>query len=76
MGSDERPVSVTLLRVWGRYEIRDRHGDHGMDASCNTGTLTRGGWGSVTEMAFQITGDCQVGTEPSTWGKVKSLYGE
>jgi len=47
-----------------------------MDALCNTGMLTRGGWGSVTELAFQITGDCQVGTEPSSWGKIKSLYGE
>ena len=47
-----------------------------MDASCNTGTLTRGGWGSITEMAFQITGECQVATEPSTWGKIKSLYQE
>lgn len=45
-----------------------------MDDGCNTGTLTRGGWGSVTEMAFQITGDCQVATQESTWGKIKSLY--
>lgn len=45
-----------------------------MDASCNTGTLTRGGWGSITEMAFQITGECQVATQPSTWGKIKSLF--
>lgn len=47
-----------------------------MDQNCNTGTLARGGWGSVTEMAFQITGDCQVGTQPSTWGQIKALYGE
>jgi hypothetical protein len=47
-----------------------------MDDGCNTGTLSRGGWGSITEMAFQITGQCQVATEPSTWGKVKALYTE
>lgn len=47
-----------------------------MDASCNTGTLTRGGWGSVTQMAFQITPPCLVPTEDSTWGRVKSLYEE
>jgi hypothetical protein len=45
-----------------------------MDDGCNLGTLTRGGWGSVTEMAFQITGECQVATQESTWGKIKSLY--
>lgn len=46
-----------------------------MDASCSTGSITRGGWGSVTQMAFQIT-DCQVATRRSTWGEIKSLYSE
>jgi hypothetical protein len=46
-----------------------------MDSSCNTGTLTRGGWGSVTQLAFQLT-ECQVPIQPSTWGQIKSLYGE
>ena len=45
-----------------------------MDDGCSTGTLTRGGWGSVTEIALQIGGECDVATQPSTWGKIKSLY--
>jgi hypothetical protein len=37
---------------------------------------SRGGWGSVTEIAIRIKGECGIAVEPSTWGKVKSLYGE
>jgi hypothetical protein len=47
-----------------------------MDQNCSTGALTRGGWGSVTEMTFRITGDCQVPNQSSTWGNIKALYGE
>lgn len=45
-----------------------------MDSSCQTGTRTRGGWGSVTEIALRILGNCTVPTEDSTWGAVKALY--
>ena len=45
-----------------------------LDDSCQTGTLARGGWGSVTEIALRILGTCTVATEESTWGAVKALY--
>lgn len=45
-----------------------------MDASCQTGSRTRGGWGSVTEIAIRILGDCTVPAQDSTWGAVKALY--
>ena len=45
-----------------------------VDDSCQTGTLSRGGWGSVTEIALRILGTCTVATEESTWGAVKALY--
>jgi hypothetical protein len=45
-----------------------------MDSSCQTGTRTRGGWGSVTEIALRIRGNCTVPTQESTWGSVKALY--
>ena len=45
-----------------------------MDNYCQLGTRTRGGWGSVTEIALRILGDCTVPTQDSTWGAVKALY--
>jgi hypothetical protein len=45
-----------------------------MDSSCQTGTRARGGWGSVTEIALRIRGDCTVPTQDTTWGAVKALY--
>jgi hypothetical protein len=45
-----------------------------LDENCNENVWTRGGWGSVTELALLISGDCNVATQPSTWGKIKSLY--
>ena len=47
-----------------------------MDENCQAGTPTRGGWGSVTEIALRILGNCTVGAEATTWGAVKSLYQE
>jgi hypothetical protein len=47
-----------------------------LDEYCNTGTWSRGGWGSATEIAIRIKGECGIAAQPSTWGKVKSLYGE
>lgn len=47
-----------------------------LDEYCNTGMWSRGGWGSVTEVAIRIKGECGIAVEPSTWGRVKSLYGE
>jgi hypothetical protein len=47
-----------------------------LDEYCNTGVWSRGGWGSVTEIAIRIKGECGIAVQPSTWGKVKSLYGE
>ena len=45
-----------------------------LDENCSDGVWTRGGWGSVTEIALMISGNCEVATQPSTWGKIKSLY--
>lgn len=45
-----------------------------MDDMCQLGTRTRGGWGSVTEIALRILGNCTVGTQETTWGSVKALY--
>ncbi len=45
-----------------------------MDDTCVTGTRTRGGWGSVTEIALRILGNCTVATQETTWGAVKALY--
>lgn len=45
-----------------------------MDDTCVTGTRTRGGWGSVTEIALRILGNCTVPTQDTTWGAVKALY--
>ena len=47
-----------------------------LDEDCNTGTWSRGGWGSATQIAIRIKGSCTVAAESSTWGRVKSLYGE
>ena len=47
-----------------------------MDDSCQIGSRTRGGWGSVTEIALRILGSCTVPTQDSTWGGIKALYGE
>jgi hypothetical protein len=47
-----------------------------VDEFCNSGVWSRGGWGSVTEIALRILGDCDVATQESTWGKIKSLYSE
>lgn len=45
-----------------------------MNSSCQENVLTNGGWGSVTQIAMQITGSCIVGTEETNWGAVKALY--
>lgn len=45
-----------------------------MDSSCQEGTRTRGGWGSVREIALRLLGNCTVPTQESTWGAVKALY--
>jgi hypothetical protein len=47
-----------------------------LDENCNEGTWVRGGWGSVTEITILIRGDCDVAAEPSSWGRIKSLYAE
>jgi len=47
-----------------------------MDDSCQIGARTRGGWGSVTQIALRILGNCTVPTQDSTWGGIKALYGE
>lgn len=44
-----------------------------LDNVCSPG-VNRGGWGSVTEIALQIYGQCTVPTQEATWGTVKSLY--
>jgi hypothetical protein len=45
-----------------------------LNSSCQDNVLVRGGWGSVTQIALQITGSCVVGTEEPTWGGVKARY--
>jgi hypothetical protein len=44
-----------------------------LDLSCQSGVLSRGGWGSVTQLALRISG-CQIPVEPATWTAAKSLY--
>ena len=70
--------SINNTRVFGATDTGSKPAAFPafMDAGCNVGTLMRGAWGSVTEMAFQITPPCLVGTESSTWGEIKSLYEE
>jgi hypothetical protein len=47
-----------------------------LDEYCATGVWARGGWGSATQIAIKIKGVCGVPVEPSTWGRVKALYGD
>jgi hypothetical protein len=47
-----------------------------LDEYCGEGAWVRGGWGSATQIAIRIRGECNVPVEPSTWGQIKSLYGE
>ena len=47
-----------------------------LDENCNTGVWMRGGWGSTTEIAIMIRGNCDVATQESTWGKIKSLFSD
>lgn len=44
------------------------------DSSCATGTVSRGGWGTVTQIAIRIYGSCAVATRPASWGAIKALY--
>ena len=44
--------------------------------TCPTGTVALGAWGTAEDISLTIYGDCTVATEPSTWGKVKSLFAE
>jgi hypothetical protein len=44
-----------------------------MDSSCQFGTRTRGGWGSVTQLTILVTG-CTVPVEDMTWSQVKTLF--
>lgn len=46
-----------------------------MDADCQTGALTRGGWGDVTHITLTIN-MCTVPTENATWGAIKARYEE
>ena len=46
-----------------------------MDSSCQLGTRTRGGWGSVTQVTILVTG-CTVPVEETTWTQVKTLFHE
>lgn len=47
-----------------------------LDEYCGEGLWVRGGWGSATQIAIRIRGDCNVGTETSTWGEIKSLFSD
>jgi hypothetical protein len=44
------------------------------DANCSAGPTT-GHWAQITSLTISVGGSgCQVPTEPSSWGNVKSLY--
>jgi hypothetical protein len=45
-----------------------------MDTNCGTGTVTSGGWGTVSDIALQVLGSCTIRTEEKSWGAVKALY--
>ena len=47
-----------------------------LDEYRNTGVWSRDGWGCATQIAIRIKGECNVTAEPSTWGRVKALYGD
>lgn len=44
-----------------------------IDDNCQTGTMSRGGWGDVTHITMRIIG-CTVPAEETSWGAVKALY--
>jgi hypothetical protein len=44
-----------------------------IDASCATGVLSRGGWGTTTQIALRLSG-CQIPVAPTTWTEAKALY--
>ena len=44
-----------------------------MDDNCQTGVLTRGGWGDATHITLRID-MCTVPTENATWGSIKALF--
>lgn len=44
-----------------------------LDSSCQTGTMSRGGWGDVTHITMRILG-CTVPGEQKSWGAVKAMY--
>ena len=44
--------------------------------SCPAGTAPLGAWGIAHDITLTICGNCTVDTEPSSWGKIKSLYTE
>jgi hypothetical protein len=45
-----------------------------MDTNCGTGTVTTGGWGTVSDIALQVLGSCTMRTVERTGGAVKALY--
>ncbi len=45
-----------------------------LDTNCASGTVTTGGWGTVSDIAMQVLGSCTIRTQETTWGAVKSLY--
>ncbi len=44
--------------------------------NCPAGTAALGAWGIAHDITLTIYGKCTVDTEPSSWGKIKSLYTE
>jgi hypothetical protein len=44
--------------------------------NCPEGTVGVGAWGAATDISMTIYGTCTIAAEPSTWGKIKSLYSE
>lgn len=46
-----------------------------LDPACAT-TRVHGEWGNVTGVTIDILGDCALGTEETSWGKIKTMYND
>ncbi len=44
--------------------------------NCPSGTVVWGAWGIAEDITLAIYGNCTVPAEPSSWGRIKALYGE
>jgi hypothetical protein len=68
---------INNASFYGSTDIEPKPADFPefMDDNCQTGVLTRGGWGDVTHIAIRID-LCTVPVESATWGSIKAMYEE